>query len=157
MAKDRVLCGKTKSSKRSFAIFESIPQVLEHYPNVKYVFAGEPDSQHFSRTMREMFDQNPVLKSKTLMLGKLPRHKLAALYKIADVALVPSVYEPFGYAAIEAMAAGVPLIATAAGGLAEIVDHEKTGLSVPVHGEEWSPRSGCSQPGFRHHDKNVAG
>jgi len=69
------------------------------------------------------------------MLGKLPRHKLAALYKIADVALVPSVYEPFGYAAIEAMAAGVPLIATAAGGLAEIVDHEKTGLSVPVHAE----------------------
>ena len=69
--------------------------------------------------MREMFDQNPALKSKTILLGKLPRHKLAALYKIADVALVPSVYEPFGYAAIEAMAAGVPLVATAAGGLAE--------------------------------------
>jgi glycosyltransferase involved in cell wall biosynthesis len=127
--------GRLNPQKGVSAIFESIPQVLEHYPNVKYVFAGEPDSQHFSRAIREMFDQNPVLKSKTLMLGKLPRHKLAALYKIADVALVPSVYEPFGYAAIEAMAAGVPLIATAAGGLAEIVDHEKTGLSVPVHAE----------------------
>ena len=127
--------GRLNPQKGVSAIFESIPQVLEHYPNVKYVFAGEPDSQNFSRTMREMFDQNPALKSKIIMLGKLPRHKLAALYKIADVALVPSVYEPFGYAAIEAMAEGVPLVATAAGGLAEIVDHEKTGLSVPVHGE----------------------
>jgi alpha-maltose-1-phosphate synthase len=125
--------GRLNPQKGVSAIFASIPQVLEHYPNVKYVFAGEPDSQHFARTVREMLDQNPALKSKTVILGKLPRHKLAALYKIADVALVPSVYEPFGYAAIEAMAAGVPLVATAAGGLAEIVDHEKTGLSVPVH------------------------
>jgi glycosyltransferase involved in cell wall biosynthesis len=133
--------GRLNPQKGVSAIFESIPQVLEHYPNVKYIFAGEPDSQHFARTLREMFDQNPVLKSKTVMLGKLPRHKLAALYKIADVALVPSVYEPFGYAAIEAMAAGVPLVATAAGGLAEIVDHEKTGLSVPVHVGENGVRS----------------
>lgn len=136
-----LFAGRLNPQKGVSAIFESIPQVLEHYPNVKYVFAGEPDSQHFARTVREMFDRTPALKSKTVMLGKLPRHKLAALYKIADVALVPSVYEPFGYAAIEAMAAGVPLIAAAAGGLAEIVDHEKTGLSVPVHVGENGIRS----------------
>lgn len=125
--------GRLNPQKGVSAIFASIPQVLARYPNVKYVFAGEPDSQNFARELRLLFDSNPVLKIKTMLLGKLPRPKLAALYKVADVALVPSVYEPFGYAAIEAMAAGVPLVATAAGGLAEIVDHEKTGLSVPVH------------------------
>jgi alpha-maltose-1-phosphate synthase len=125
--------GRLNPQKGVSAIFASMPRVLQNYPNVKYVFAGEPDSQHFSRKVRELFDENPALKARTMLLGKLPRPKLAALYKIADVALVPSVYEPFGYAGIEAMAAGAPLVATAAGGLAEIVEHEKTGLSVPVH------------------------
>jgi glycosyltransferase involved in cell wall biosynthesis len=54
------------------------------------------------------------------------------LYQIADIAVVPSVYEPFGYAALEAMAAGAPVIATAAGGLKEIVQQEQTGILVPV-------------------------
>jgi len=133
--------GRLNPQKGVSAIFASMPRVLENYPNVKYVFAGEPDSQHFARKVRELFDENPALKARTMLLGKLPRPKLTALYKIADVALVPSVYEPFGYAGIEAMAAGTPLIATAAGGLAEIVEHEKTGLSVPVHVAENGART----------------
>ena len=128
-----LFAGRLNPQKGVSAIFASIPKVLERYPDVRYVFVGEPDSQQFAGEIRQMLDDSPVLKAKVMLLGKLPRHKLAALYRIADVALVPSVYEPFGYAAIEAMAAGVPLVATAAGGLAEIVDHEKTGLSVPVH------------------------
>src|SRR5262249_32857074 len=44
-----------------------------------------------------------------------------------------SVYEPFGYAAVEAMAAGVPVIASRAGGLAEIIQDGVNGLLVPVH------------------------
>jgi glycosyltransferase involved in cell wall biosynthesis len=133
--------GRLNPQKGVSAIFASMPRVLERYPNVKYVFAGEPDSQHFARKVRELFDENAALKSRTMLLGKLPRPKLTALYKIADVALVPSVYEPFGYAGIEAMATGAPLIATAAGGLAEIVEHEKTGLSIPVHVAEDGART----------------
>jgi len=128
--------GRLNPQKGISAIFESIPQVVAHYPNVKYVFAGEPDSQRFAAELRKMFDQDQTLKARTILLGKLPRRKLAALYKIADVALVPSVYEPFGYAAIEAMAMSVPLVATDAGGLSEVVDQEKTGLTVPVHALE---------------------
>jgi len=128
-----LFAGRLNPQKGVSAIFASMPRVLERYPDVKYVFAGEPDSRHFAGRLQEIFNENPAFKAKAMLLGKLPRPKLAALYKIADVALVPSVYEPFGYAATEAMASGVPLVATAAGGLAEIVDHEKTGLSVPVH------------------------
>lgn len=128
--------GRLNPQKGVLAILASITQVLEQHPNVKYVFAGEPDSQDFARKVRETLDENPALKDKTVFLGKLPRRKLAALYKVADVALVPSVYEPFGYASIEAMAAGVPVVVSSAGGLAEIVDHEKTGLCVSVRPEE---------------------
>jgi glycosyltransferase involved in cell wall biosynthesis len=136
-----LFAGRLNPQKGVSAIFESIPRVLECYPGVKYLFAGEPDSQDFAAKLREMLDKNPIVKSKTLLLGKLSRPRLAALYKIAAVALVPSVYEPFGYAAIEAMAARVPLVATAAGGLAEIVENERTGLSVAVYVEENGSRT----------------
>jgi len=66
------------------------------------------------------------------LLGQLPRKQLAALYQVADLTLVPSIYEPFGYAAIEAMAAGVPVVATRIGGLAEIIEDGVTGLLVPI-------------------------
>jgi len=131
-----LFAGRLNPQKGVSAIFASMPSVFEHCQDVKYVFVGEPDSQQFANTLRQMLDESPALKARTMFLGKLPRDKLAALYRIADVALVPSVYEPFGYAAIEAMAAKVPLVATAAGGLAEIVDHGKTGISIPIHIED---------------------
>jgi glycogen synthase len=53
---------------------------------------------------------------------------LARLYAIADVAVVPSLYEPFGIVALEAMAAGVPVVASDVGGLREVVTHGVTGI-----------------------------
>ena len=65
-------------------------------------------------------------------LGKLKQAELAAALGRSTIAVVPSVWaEPFGKAAIEAMACGLPVISTKAGGLPEIVDNGKTGLIVP--------------------------
>jgi glycosyltransferase involved in cell wall biosynthesis len=55
---------------------------------------------------------------------------LHKLYRIADVCVVPSLYEPFGITALEAMAARTPLVASNTGGLSEIVEHDKTGTKV---------------------------
>lgn len=54
------------------------------------------------------------------------------LYHAADVAIFPSLYEPFGIVALEACAARCPVIVSAAGGLAEVIDPGVTGLVVPV-------------------------
>ena len=52
--------------------------------------------------------------------------------KAADIAVVPSREEPLGNATLEAMAAGLPVIGTLTGGIPEMIEHEKTGLLVPV-------------------------
>ena len=53
---------------------------------------------------------------------------LHSLYRIADLCLVPSIYEPFGLVALEAMASGCPCIVADTGGLREVVPHEEAGL-----------------------------
>ena len=54
------------------------------------------------------------------------------IYQVADVAVFPSLYEPFGMVALEAFAARCPLVVSDAGGLAEVVRHGETGLIVPA-------------------------
>jgi glycosyltransferase involved in cell wall biosynthesis len=63
-------------------------------------------------------------------IGFVDQEKLVRLYAAADVAVVPSREEPFGLAALEAMACGVPVVASAVGGLTEYVD-EAVGRLVP--------------------------
>jgi glycosyltransferase involved in cell wall biosynthesis len=52
------------------------------------------------------------------------------LFKIADCAVFPSLYEPFGIVALEAMAARCPVVVSEVGGLQDVVDHNKTGIVV---------------------------
>jgi len=62
--------------------------------------------------------------------GYVPDSVAQALFSYADVAVVPSIYEPFGIVALEAMAAGAPLVASDVGGLSDIVEHGVNGLKA---------------------------
>jgi glycosyltransferase involved in cell wall biosynthesis len=70
------------------------------------------------------------LEQVTVFTGQVSQEQLPAYYAAADVCVVPSYYEPFGLVAIEAMAAGTPVIASDVGGLRHTVIHNKTGLLV---------------------------
>jgi alpha-maltose-1-phosphate synthase len=60
----------------------------------------------------------------------LPREKTIHLYSHAAIFVCPSVYEPFGIINLEAMACETPVVASAVGGIPEVVEHGETGLLV---------------------------
>ncbi|HOU25057.1 MAG TPA: glycosyltransferase family 4 protein, partial [Anaerolineae bacterium] len=62
--------------------------------------------------------------------GFIPDEDRDGLYRMASCAVFPSLYEPFGIVALEAMAARVPVVVSLAGGLQEVVRHSETGITV---------------------------
>ncbi len=73
------------------------------------------------------------LQDRVTLTGALPRDEVCAAFRAADISLLPSRFgENFGIAAIEAMAAGKPVVVSDCGGLPTIVKHEKNGLIFPA-------------------------
>lgn len=134
-----IYAGRLTLQKGLGALLASATRVIEQHPKACYLLVGEPDSRNSAQMIEQLLQQYPQLRTKVKMLGRVARKQLAMLYQVADVAVIPSVYEPFGYAAIEALSACVPVIATAVGGLTEIIEHGKSGLLVPVRPHDARP------------------
>lgn len=124
--------GRIHPQKGVPAIYASAARVLERHPRVCYLLAGGTDSRTSTRMLEQLQTDYSAQRSRIKVLGKLPREQLPLLHRIADFALVPSVYEPFGFTAVETMASATPVIVSDDGGLAEIVEHGVSGLKVPV-------------------------
>ncbi|MGB9668971.1 MAG: glycosyltransferase family 4 protein, partial [Anaerolineales bacterium] len=72
------------------------------------------------------------LREMVIFLGNKSQDTLPYYYSAAEVVVMPSHYESFGMAALEAMACGTPVVASNVGGLAYLVKNGITGFTVPV-------------------------
>ena len=72
------------------------------------------------------------LKNKIKLIHPLPQDKLIKYYQMANVFVLPSLCEPYGKVILEAMASGVPIIATNRGGTQEIIKNKENGILVSV-------------------------
>jgi len=118
--------GRLVYEKGVHVLIGGLPKVLAEIPNVKLIIVGEGGMKE--ELLKEAWDFG--IAHKVLFTGFVDKKTLISLYKISDVAVVPSLYEPFGITALEAMAAQIPVIVSDTGGLAEIVEHDKTGVKV---------------------------
>jgi alpha-maltose-1-phosphate synthase len=108
--------------------------------------AGAPDTPEIGREMRGRAEELMRGRSGVYWIEEmLPRAEVVQLLSHATVFVCPSVYEPFGLINLEAMACGVPVVATAVGGIPEIVVDGETGYLVPVVEDEPAPGGGLSQ------------
>lgn len=118
--------GRLVPEKGVQVLIESVPSVIKQFPNVKFVISGVGA---YREKLAELAD-NLGVSSKIYFTGFADDQIRNMLLAAGDVAVFPSLYEPFGIVALEAMAAKVPVIVSDTGGLTEVIDHEVTGLKV---------------------------
>jgi len=122
-----IICvGRLVPQKGIEYFIRAIPQIARHYPEAKYVIVGEG----WSRDILEAEARASGHANKIKFTGFASDQEVIDLMTSADVLVVPSIYEPFGIVALEGMATGVPVVASQVDGLAEVIDHESTGLFV---------------------------
>jgi glycosyltransferase involved in cell wall biosynthesis len=117
--------GRLVYEKGAQVLINAIPRILEKV-NAKFVIVGSGYMKdQLSTIVRSM-----GLEHKVLFTGFVDEETLLKLQCCADVSVVPSLFEPFGIVALEAMAAKSPVVVSDTGGLGEIVDHDVTGVKV---------------------------
>ncbi|HDD45892.1 MAG TPA: glycosyltransferase family 1 protein [Candidatus Aenigmarchaeota archaeon] len=111
-------------------LLDAIPKVLNEYRDAKFVFVGDGGGlEHYRGKAWSL-----GLKEKTYFTGYVPDDVLISLYKVADLTIAPSIYEPFGIVALEAAAANKATVGSYTGGLKETIINEYTGLhTIPAN------------------------
>lgn len=114
------------------AIDICIQSLTHSAPSVRLVIAGEGPLR---ASLQELVDRLH-LSSRVRFIGTVSHEELPLFLQSADVFVRPSRSEGFGNSFVEAMAAGVPVIATNAGGIPDFLTDEETGLVVPIDDEK---------------------
>ena len=128
-----LLVGRLVYEKGFQLALEALPGLIRRLGNVRFLVAGSGthEAQLKAQARKLGLDDHGTF------LGWIGDDVLHSLYRIADLTVVPSIYEPFGLVALEAMASGCPCIVADTGGLREVVPNHDVGLRFRAE----SPRS----------------
>ena len=106
-------------------LLKALPGLVKVYPDISLSVIGEQKTGgHTERLIKKL-----NLEKRVNFFSNLTQEELRITYCRAELAIIPSLYEGFGFAAIEAMACGVPLISTSGGALPEVV--KDAGIIIP--------------------------
>jgi glycogen(starch) synthase len=119
--------GRLEFEKGVADLLAALPRIRARHPGARVLVVG-------TGTQRDALVEQARalgLADAVELAGYLPDADLAAAVAASDAVVLPSRYEPFGIVALEAAAAGAPLVVARSGGLAEVVVDGETGLSFP--------------------------
>jgi len=119
-----LLVGRLVYEKGFQLALEALPGLIERLGDVRFLVAG---SGTHEKELKDQAEQLGLMEHGTF-LGWIGDDVLHSLYRISDLCVIPSIYEPFGLVALEAMASGCPCIVADTGGLREVVPNDDVGL-----------------------------
>jgi glycogen(starch) synthase len=120
-----VYVGRLEWEKGIHDLIAALPRIRRTHPGTTLTVAGEGTQLDWLVAQAR---RHRVLKA-TTFVGRVDHGQLLGLFHGADAVVLPSHYEPFGIVALEAAAAGAPLVTSTAGGLGEAVINGQTGVS----------------------------
>jgi D-inositol-3-phosphate glycosyltransferase len=134
-----LLVGRIEPLKGIDALIRAVAMTRQQHPqlaNLEAVIVGgasdqQPDQWNTEQVRLDQIRHELGIAHAIKFVGARPQSQLALYHAAADVVTMPSHYESFGMAALEAMASGRPVIATNAGGPATIITHGVNGLLTP--------------------------
>lgn len=107
-------------------LIDAAPKIVNEYNDVKFVIAGKgPMTDEIKNKIH-----NTSIERNFIFTGYIDLDTKNKLYRVSNAAVFPSLYEPFGIVALEAMAAGCPVVASDVGGLSEIINHGENGFKM---------------------------
>lgn len=125
-----MFCGRLQPLKAPDLAVEALG-ALSH-PDARLLIVGGAsgtEGEHTVAQVRGLVD-TLGLRGRVQLVPPQPHHILSTYYRASDVVIVPSRSESFGLVALEAAACGVPVVASAVGGLQSLIDHGETGYLV---------------------------
>ena len=126
--------GKIAPLKGALVLAEAIPRVLRKLPEASFLCVGSdhtvPGEGSTRERMRSILRASGT-EGSVRFLDPVPRHELVGLYRQAHVVVLPTFWDNFPNTVLEALSCGVPVVASASGGVVEMVTHGQEGLLVP--------------------------
>jgi mannosylfructose-phosphate synthase len=131
------------SNKGHDLLLNAFDRVRKDHPDVQLVIGGgSPEPEHRElevlESIRRIIDEKDLDES-VRILGYVPDDMLVSLYQHAELFVLPSIFEPFGMTAQEAMACGSPVVASKLGGIKSVISSGENGLLIdPSDAEEFA-------------------
>lgn len=123
-----LITGRLTATKGIRYLVEAVPKILEEYPEASFVCIGPGNSMPYKRRLKKM----GIPENKFAFLGYLKeRSELIKYYRASSVFLVPSLYENLPIRMLEAMACGVPVVASNICAISEAIDNGVNGILIP--------------------------
>ncbi|HUX99284.1 MAG TPA: glycosyltransferase family 4 protein [Candidatus Deferrimicrobium sp.] len=108
--------GRLSPIKGPQLLLQAIPLVLRKFPDVFFVFIGDGPLSSYLQVMIQKLHVGDSVK----LLGFKSNIKMPNYFAMADICVIPSMYEPFGLVSLESLASGTPILTSNVGGLAEV-------------------------------------
>jgi glycosyltransferase involved in cell wall biosynthesis len=126
-----LFAGRLEESKGIEILAQAIPLVLKRFPGATFYVAGQDRKYKANQHTWSQYLTRELASGQIIYLGCLATEEIVRYYQTSTVCVVPSLYEPGGTVAFEAMACGCPVIASRVGGLEEVIHDRQTGLLIP--------------------------